>query len=200
MIRFFQMTNFLKTPYIYIYIILVSHIQWNIFCYIYMYIYIYNIWYMEKYRLIRHVSWVFAKIRETWVQFQVMSYQRLKKVYLIPSCLTLSNIRCVSRVKWSNPGKGVALSPTPRCSSYWKGSLQVALDYSHQLYLLIWRNIRFGKSDKMSKSKWKNDRPKHCLCLSVSVCLCLSPSVCPSLNMTNIKQGLFVRLLSFFFF
>ena len=32
----------------------------------------------------------------------------------------------VSRVKWSNPGKGVAPSPTLRCSSYWKGSLLVA--------------------------------------------------------------------------
>ena len=39
----------------------------------------------------------------------------------------------VSRVKWSNPEKGVAPSPTPRCSSYWKGSLRVALDCSRQL-------------------------------------------------------------------
>ena len=61
----------------------------------------------------------------------------LKRV-LIPTCLTLSNIRYVSRVKWSNPGKGVAPSPTPRCSSYWKGSLQVALDYGHQLYFTMW--------------------------------------------------------------
>ena len=28
-------------------------------------------------------------------------------------------------------------SPTPRYSSYWKGSLRVALDYGRQLYLLI---------------------------------------------------------------
>ena len=41
-----------------------------------------------------------------------------KKWYLIPPCLTLCNIRYVSRVKWSNPGKGVAPSPAPRCSSY----------------------------------------------------------------------------------
>ena len=27
--------------------------------------------------------------------------------HTIPPCLTLSNIRYVSRVKWSNPGKGV---------------------------------------------------------------------------------------------
>ena len=37
---------------------------------------------------------------------------------LIPPSLTLSNIRYVSRVKWSIPGKGVAPSPTPWCSSY----------------------------------------------------------------------------------
>ena len=56
---------------------------------------------------------------------------------MIPPCLALNNIRYVSRVKWSNPGKGVAPSPTPWCSSYWKGSLLVALNYGHQLYFTI---------------------------------------------------------------
>ena len=74
--------------------------------------------------------------RETWVQSQVESYQRLKKWYLMPPCLTLSIIRYGSRVKWSNPGKGVAPFPTPWCSSYRKGSLRVTLDYGRQLYLL----------------------------------------------------------------
>ena len=73
--------------------------------------------------------------RETGVQSQVESYQRLKKWYLIPPCLTLSIIRYVSMVKWSNPEKGVASALTPRCSSYRKGSFRVALDYGHQLYL-----------------------------------------------------------------
>ena len=54
--------------------------------------------------------------------------------YLKRFCLTLSNIRYVSRVKWSNPGKGVAASPTPRCCSYLEGNLLVALDYGRQLY------------------------------------------------------------------
>ena len=36
------------------------------------------------------------------------------------TCLTLSNVRYVSRVKWSNSD-----SPTPSCSSYWKRSLLV---------------------------------------------------------------------------
>ena len=40
-------------------------------------------------------------------------------------------------MKWSNPGKGVAPSPTPRCRSYLEVSLLVALDYGHQLYLLF---------------------------------------------------------------
>ena len=56
-----------------------------------------------------------------------------KKWYLISPCLTLSIIRYVSRVKWSHPRKGVVPSPIPWCSSYWKGSLQVTLDYSLQL-------------------------------------------------------------------
>ena len=41
-------------------------------------------------------------------------------------CLTLSIIRKWSRVKWSNPEKGVAPSPTHWYSSYRKGSLRVA--------------------------------------------------------------------------
>ena len=53
---------------------------------------------------------------------------------MTPPCLTLSNIRYVSRVKWSNPGKGVAPSPTPRCSSYWSPTL-----------LLIYKQISFER-------------------------------------------------------
>ena len=56
---------------------------------------------------------------------------------MIPLCLTLSNIRYISKVKWKNPGKRVVPSPTPRCRSYWKGSLLVALDYRHQLYFIV---------------------------------------------------------------
>ena len=35
--------------------------------------------------------------------------------------------------------KWVAHFSTPRCSSYWKGSFRVTLDYSRQLYLLIFK-------------------------------------------------------------
>ena len=46
---------------------------------------------------------------------------------MIPPCLKLGNIRYISRVKWSNSGKGVVPSPELWCSSYWKGSLLVVL-------------------------------------------------------------------------
>ena len=68
------------------------------------------------------------------------SYQRLKTWYLIPPCLTLSIISYGSRVKWSNPGKGVAPSPTPWCSSYQKGSFWITLKYGRQhanVYILL---------------------------------------------------------------
>ena len=61
-------------------------------------------------------------------------YVRFPYPYWIPPGLTLSIIRYGSRVKWSNPGKGVVPSPTPCCSCYLKGSLRVCLDYGRQLY------------------------------------------------------------------
>ena len=73
----------------------------------------------------------------TGVQSQVASYQRLFKRYMMPPSLTLSNIRYVLRVKWSNHGKGVAPSPTPRCSSYWKGSLLDTFDYLLTIQALL---------------------------------------------------------------
>ena len=48
--------------------------------------------------------------REIGVQSEVESYQNLKKWYLMSPCLILRIIRRRSRVKWSNPGKGVSPS------------------------------------------------------------------------------------------
>ena len=46
--------------------------------------------------------------------------------------------------KVGNPGKGVAPSPTPRCSSYWKESLLVALDEGRQLYFYTQLYIKYS--------------------------------------------------------
>ena len=64
---------------------------------------------------------------------------KTKKMVLDASLLNTQHYKYVSRVKWSNPGKGVTPSPTPRCSSYRKGSLRVTLDYSRHLYLLMFQ-------------------------------------------------------------
>ena len=63
-------------------------------------------------------------------------YFCLIKWYLMPPCLTLSIIRYGSRVKWSNPGKGVAPSPTHWCSKQSKREPSGTLDYGRLLYLL----------------------------------------------------------------
>ena len=107
-----------------------SCLSWHLLLFVQMHIYIYINIYMAKWAECSPI------VRETWVQSQVASYQRFLKWYLIPPCLTLSNIRYISSVKWSNPGKGVAPSPTPRCCSYLKGSLLVFLEYSQLNYFV----------------------------------------------------------------
>ena len=74
-------------------------------------------------------------VRENGLQSQVESYQKLKKWYLMPTCLTLSIIRYGTRVKWSNPVNGVAPSSTPR-GNFWSPSSTVA----NFIYLLMLAN------------------------------------------------------------
>ena len=52
------------------------------------------------------------------------------KMVLDTSLLNTQQYKVCIRVKWRNPRKGVAPSPTPQCISYGKGSLLVALNYS----------------------------------------------------------------------
>ena len=53
---------------------------------------------------------------------------KIRKMVLDPSQLNTQHYKVRIKVKWSNPGKGVAPSPTPWCNSYRKGSLRVTLD------------------------------------------------------------------------
>ena len=73
------------------------------------------------------------------------------KWYLIITCLTLGNIRYVSRVKWSNPGKWVTPSSTPRCRSYWKGSLWVANFTFIIMYILFFRKYSRVQERELSQ-------------------------------------------------
>ena len=84
---------------------------------------------------------------ETGVQSQVESYQILKWYLMLP-CLRLSITRYRSRVKWSNPEKGVTPSPMPWCSSYWKESLQVILTTVANLFIFILQMLQEFKTNK----------------------------------------------------
>ena len=64
-------------------------------------------------------------VRETGVQSQVESYQRLKKMVLDAALLNTQHFKVWIKGKEEHPGNGVAPSPTSRCNSYWKGSLWV---------------------------------------------------------------------------
>ena len=70
------------------------------------------------YRLIGPVGRVFANGPGDLGSIRDRIIPKIFKMVFDNPCLTISNIRYVSRVKWSNPGKGVAPSPTPWCSSY----------------------------------------------------------------------------------
>ena len=88
------------------------------------------------YRLISLVGRVFTYDPEDKGSIPSRVIPKTFKMVLNIICVILSITRYISRVKWRNPGKRVAPSPTPRCCSFWKGSLQVALDYGCQLYFI----------------------------------------------------------------
>ena len=122
-----------------------------------------------------------------------MSYQRLLQWYLIPPCLPLSNIRYVSRVKWRNPEKGVSPFPTPRCSSYWKGSFLVALDYGRQLiYIYIERERK-----RMAATFFIEIHTDKYFSLPISLSLFLSFSLSLSISLSlslSLPFSLFLSL------
>ena len=58
------------------------------------------------------------------------------KMVLDTSLLNTQQYKVRIKGQGSNLGKEVVPSPTPRCSSYWRGNLLVTFDYGCQLYLL----------------------------------------------------------------
>ena len=66
---------------------------------------------------------------------------KTQKMILDATLLNTQYYKVRSRLKWSNPGKGVAPSLKFWCNSYQKGSLRVTLNYSHQLYFTLYTEI-----------------------------------------------------------
>ena len=61
---------------------------------------------------------------------------KTQKMVLDASLLNTQHYKVWIKGKVEQSREGVAPSPTHCCSSYWKGSLRVTLDYGRQLYLL----------------------------------------------------------------
>ena len=68
-----------------------------------------------------------------------------QKMILDASLLNPQHYKIWIKDKLEQSRKGVAPFPTPRCSSYWKGSRRVSLDYGHELYLLYHWVWSFGR-------------------------------------------------------
>ena len=64
------------------------------------------------------------------------------KMVLDTSLHNTQHFKVLSRVKWGNLGRRVAPSSTPQCSSYWKWSFLLALDYGRQLFFFIFTEIQ----------------------------------------------------------
>ena len=69
---------------------------------------------------------------------------KTQKIVSDASLLNTLHDKVQIKAKWSNQGKGLVHSPTLPCCSYWKGSLQVVLDYGRPTYkLCIYLSICF---------------------------------------------------------
>ena len=60
----------------------------------------------------------------------------LKTQKMVLDAILLNSHKVWIKGKWNNPGEGVVSFPTSWCSSYWKGSLWVALNCSRPTYFL----------------------------------------------------------------
>ena len=74
--------------------------------------------------------------RESWVQSQVESYQKLKKWYLMSLCIYTQHHKVQIKGNVSQSWERSNASATPWCSSYRKWSHRVTVNNGRQLYLL----------------------------------------------------------------
>ena len=89
------------------------------------------------YRLIGLVGRVFANSLGDLSSIPGRVIPKTLKMLLDTSLLNTQQCKVGIKGKVEQSGEGVAPSPTPRCSSYWKGSLRVALDNGRQLHFII---------------------------------------------------------------
>ena len=147
--------------YIYIYMYTYVYVSICVGIYIYIYIYVHTHLCVYTFTYVYILTYVCVKV-SVYVCAYVSVYIHApahwpsgtvftngpRDLGSIPGCVIPKTLKMLLdtsllnhqqyKVKWSNQGKGVAPSPTPRCRTYWKGSLLVALDYGCQLYIRVY--------------------------------------------------------------
>ena len=80
---------------------------------------------------------VFANGLGDWGSISGWDILKTQKMVCDASLLNTQHYyKVLNKCKWSHPGKGVVFFPNPWCSSYWKGSLWVALNHSRPTYYI----------------------------------------------------------------
>ena len=83
------------------------------------------------------------------VLFETVQYRVIPKILKMVLDITLLNTQQYKvriKVKVDQSWEKSSALPTPRCCSYWKGSLLVALDYGRQLYFVL-NTVLWSKTD-----------------------------------------------------
>ena len=116
--------------------------------------------------LIGHVGRVLVNDPEDLGSIPRCVIPKTLKMVLVPLCLTLSNIRYILRVKWRNPGKGLAPSPT-------LVAILVTLDYGRlkagiSLILSLHPFLSFTVRHRV-------DVGKFCWSDNIGACMCWGP-------------------------
>ena len=158
--------------YMHIYIYIHTHRYMYIYIYTHMYIYIHTHTHAHTHT---HIYIYTHTHTHTYIYVYIYIYKTQKMVLELP-CLKPSIIRYGSRVKLVNPGKGVASSPTPWCSSYRKVSFRDILDYGRQLYVYIYIYIFVCVHVCVCECVWwflseEMDTVKRFQTLDVAVCI-----------------------------
>ena len=88
---------------------------------------------------------------------------KTQKMVLYATLLNIQHYKIRIKGKWRNPGKRVAPSPTPQCSSYRKGSPRVAGDHGRPTHILtlciyIRKNNKIKIYEFMNKFSLNNHR------------------------------------------
>ena len=76
---------------------------------------------------------VFVNVPGDWGSTPGPVIPKTQKMVLDVALLNTQHYKVQIKDKVEQSRKRSSASPTPQCSSYLKGSLQVVLDYSHQL-------------------------------------------------------------------